>query len=106
MKPLWKMCSLREARGKEQQKTYIGSILAAVNPYQSLSGLYDHAAMELYSRTHLGEISPHIFAVANECYRSLWKRLQNQCVLIRLRQNQRRRFSPRLQARALHFSDN
>lgn len=64
-------------------QTYIGSILAAVNPYQPLAGLYDAPAMETYSRHHLGEISPHIFAVANECYRSLWKRLQNQCVLIR-----------------------
>ncbi|XP_044074424.1 unconventional myosin-X isoform X1 [Siniperca chuatsi] len=62
--------------------TYIGSILAAVNPYQPLPGLYDRPAVELYSRHHLGEISPHIFAIANECYRSLWKRLQNQCVLI------------------------
>ncbi|XP_037643194.1 unconventional myosin-X isoform X1 [Sebastes umbrosus] len=62
--------------------TYIGSILAAVNPYQLLTGLYDRPAVEMYSRHHLGEISPHIFAVANECYRSLWKRLQNQCVLI------------------------
>uniref|UniRef100_A0A8C8GE18 Myosin X n=1 Tax=Oncorhynchus tshawytscha TaxID=74940 RepID=A0A8C8GE18_ONCTS len=62
--------------------TYIGSILAAVNPYQSIPDLYDRPAVERYSRHHLGEISPHIYAVANECYRSLWKRLQNQCVLI------------------------
>ncbi|XP_037313777.1 unconventional myosin-X isoform X2 [Pungitius pungitius] len=62
--------------------TYVGSILAAVNPYQPLAGLYDRPTMEAYSRHHLGEISPHIFAVANECLRSLWKRLQNQCVLI------------------------
>ncbi|KAK5614658.1 Unconventional myosin-X [Crenichthys baileyi] len=67
---------------KDSQFTYIGSILAAVNPYQPLPGLYDRPAVELYSRHHLGEISPHIFAVANDCYRSLWKRLQNQCVLI------------------------
>uniref|UniRef100_A0A9J7Z9V1 Myosin X n=1 Tax=Cyprinus carpio carpio TaxID=630221 RepID=A0A9J7Z9V1_CYPCA len=62
--------------------TYIGSILAAVNPYQSLSGLYDATAIERYSRHHLGEIPPHIYAIANECYRSLWKRSNNQCVLI------------------------
>lgn len=64
-------------------QTYIGSILAAVNPYQLLPGLYDQPAVESYSRHHLGQISPHIFAVANECYRSLWKRLHSQCVLIR-----------------------
>ncbi|CAB1446573.1 unnamed protein product [Pleuronectes platessa] len=68
---------------KHSLDTYIGSILAAVNPYQTLPGLYDRPAVELYSRHHLGEIPPHIFAVANECYRSLWRRLQNQCVLIR-----------------------
>uniref|UniRef100_A0A671KXK1 Unconventional myosin-X-like n=1 Tax=Sinocyclocheilus anshuiensis TaxID=1608454 RepID=A0A671KXK1_9TELE len=62
--------------------TYIGSILAAVNPYQRLSDLYDATAIERYSRHHLGEIPPHIYAIANECYRSLWKRSNNQCVLI------------------------
>ncbi|KAJ8397366.1 hypothetical protein AAFF_G00439150 [Aldrovandia affinis] len=68
-----------------QQKniyTYIGSILAAVNPYQPIPHLYDRLNVELYSRHHLGEIAPHIFAVANECYRALWKRMENQCVLI------------------------
>lgn len=64
-------------------QTYIGSILAAVNPYQPLPGLYDRQAVARYSRHRLGQIPPHIFAVANECYRSLWKRLQSQCVLIR-----------------------
>ncbi|XP_056148593.1 unconventional myosin-X [Lampris incognitus] len=62
--------------------TYIGSILAAVNPYQPVPELYDSVAVEQYRRCRLGEIPPHIFAVANECYRSLWSRLQNQCVLI------------------------
>lgn len=62
--------------------TYIGSILAAVNPYQCLADLYDDTAVGRYSRHHLGEISPHIYAIANECYRSLWKRSNNQCVLI------------------------
>ncbi|KAJ7338426.1 hypothetical protein JRQ81_012074 [Phrynocephalus forsythii] len=62
--------------------TYIGSIVASVNPYKTIPGLYDRTTVELYSRHHLGEISPHIFAVANECYRCLWKRHDNQCVLI------------------------
>ncbi|CAI5780220.1 unconventional myosin-X isoform X1 [Podarcis lilfordi] len=62
--------------------TYIGSIVASVNPYKTIPGLYDRATVEHYSRHHLGEISPHIFAVANECYRCLWKRHDNQCVLI------------------------
>ncbi|XP_030643484.1 unconventional myosin-X [Chanos chanos] len=62
--------------------TNIGSILAAVNPYKQIAGLYDASAVELYSRHHLGELPPHIYAVANECYRCLWKRHNSQCVLI------------------------
>ncbi|XP_018413949.1 PREDICTED: unconventional myosin-X [Nanorana parkeri] len=62
--------------------TYIGSILTSVNPYKLIPGLYDQSTTELYSRHHMGEIPPHIFAVANECYRCLWKRHDNQCVLI------------------------
>ncbi|GAB5567360.1 unconventional myosin-X isoform X4 [Prionailurus iriomotensis] len=62
--------------------TYIGSIIASVNPYKTIAGLYERATMERYSKCHLGELPPHVFAVANECYRCLWKRHDNQCVLI------------------------
>nr|XP_033965593.1 unconventional myosin-X isoform X1 [Pseudochaenichthys georgianus] len=62
--------------------TNIGSILAAVNPYKPISGLYDSTAVDQYSKHQMGELPPHIFAVANECYRCLWKRHDSQCVLI------------------------
>uniref|UniRef100_A0A3B4EU12 Unconventional myosin-X-like n=1 Tax=Pundamilia nyererei TaxID=303518 RepID=A0A3B4EU12_9CICH len=67
---------------KDNIYTNIGSILAAVNPYKQIAGLYDGAAVDLYSKHHMGELPPHIFAVANECYRCLWKRHDSQCVLI------------------------
>uniref|UniRef100_A0AAY5KLH7 Myosin X, like 1 n=1 Tax=Esox lucius TaxID=8010 RepID=A0AAY5KLH7_ESOLU len=67
---------------KDSIYTNIGSILAAVNPYKMISGLYSPAVVEQYSKHHLGELPPHIFAVANECYRCLWKRHDSQCVLI------------------------
>ncbi|XP_074857772.1 unconventional myosin-X-like [Carettochelys insculpta] len=62
--------------------TNIGSILVSVNPYKLISGLYSTAAMDLYRQHHLGELPPHIFATANECYCCLWKRHDSQCVLI------------------------
>lgn len=65
-------------------QTNIGSILAAVNPYKQIPGLYDLQRVDQYSKHHLGELPPHIFAVANECYRCIWKRHDSQCVLIRL----------------------
>ncbi|PIO25849.1 hypothetical protein AB205_0009330, partial [Aquarana catesbeiana] len=68
----------------QQDKIYtnIGSILASVNPYKQIAGLYDESTVDLYSRHHFGELPPHIFAIANECYRCLWKRHDSQCVLI------------------------
>ncbi|KAM6222253.1 unconventional myosin-X [Rhynchocyon petersi] len=76
------MYNLFQRYKRNEIYTYIGSIIASVNPYKTIPGLYEHAAMERYSRHHLGDIPPHIFAVANECYRCLWKRHDNQCVLI------------------------
>uniref|UniRef100_A0A3B4V1M0 Unconventional myosin-X-like n=1 Tax=Seriola dumerili TaxID=41447 RepID=A0A3B4V1M0_SERDU len=67
---------------KDNIYTNIGSILAAVNPYKQIAGLYDGTAVDLYSKHQMGELPPHIFAVANECYRCLWKRHDSQCVLI------------------------
>lgn len=64
-------------------QTNIGSILAAVNPYKQIAGMYDLERVDLYSKHHLGELPPHIFAIANECYRCIWKRHDSQCVLIR-----------------------
>ena len=39
--------------------------------------------MESYKGKHVGELSPHIFAIANECYYSMWQKGDKQCVLIR-----------------------
>ncbi|KAG8133191.1 hypothetical protein E2320_011002, partial [Naja naja] len=76
------MYNLFQRYQQDKIYTYIGSIVASVNPYKTIPGLYDQSTIEHYSRHHLGEISPHIFAIANECYRCLWKRHDNQCVLI------------------------
>ncbi|XP_016127079.1 unconventional myosin-X-like [Sinocyclocheilus grahami] len=76
------MHNLHQRYQKDNIYTNIGSILAAVNPYKQIKGLYDLSAVELYSQHHLGELPPHIFAIANECYRCLWKRHDSQCVLI------------------------
>ncbi|XP_043550347.1 unconventional myosin-X-like [Chiloscyllium plagiosum] len=68
----------------KQDKIYtnIGSILTAVNPYKCIEGLYSANTVELYSKHQLGELPPHIFAIANECYHCLWKRQDSQCILI------------------------
>ncbi|XP_071802894.1 unconventional myosin-X-like isoform X2 [Asterias amurensis] len=66
----------------DQIYTYIGSILAALNPYKSIPSNYEKDVMLAYNKRHIGELPPHIYAIANDCYYSMWKRNDNQCVLI------------------------
>ncbi|XP_040867363.1 myosin-15 [Glycine max] len=48
--------------------TYTGSILIAVNPFTQLPHLYDSHMMEQYKGAPLGELSPHVFAIADASY--------------------------------------
>lgn len=64
-------------------QTFIGSILSAVNPYKHIDGLYGIDVMENYMKKQLGDLPPHIYAIANEVYESMWRMRESQCVLIR-----------------------
>lgn len=50
-------------------QTYTGNILIAINPFAKLPHLYDNHMMEQYRGAPLGELSPHVFAVADSSYR-------------------------------------
>lgn len=55
--------------------TYIGSILAALNPYQKIQNLYTPEKIAIYDKKNIGDLPPHIFAIANEAYYAMWKTL-------------------------------
>ncbi|XP_036093884.1 unconventional myosin-VIIb isoform X3 [Rousettus aegyptiacus] len=61
--------------------TYTGSILVAVNPFQVLP-LYTLEQVQLYYSRHVGEMPPHIFAIANNCYFNMKKNKKDQCCII------------------------
>ncbi|KAF7461148.1 Hypothetical predicted protein [Marmota monax] len=61
--------------------TYTGSILVAVNPFQMLP-LYTLEQVQLYYGRHVGELPPHVFAIANSCYFSMKKNKKDQCCVI------------------------
>jgi myosin X len=53
--------------------TYIGSILSAVNPYQNFDHIYANELITQYNKKNIGDLPPHIFAIANEAYYAMWK---------------------------------
>ncbi|XP_056330360.1 myosin Ic, paralog b isoform X3 [Danio aesculapii] len=61
--------------------TYIGSVLVSVNPYKDLE-IYTKQHMERYRGVNFYEVSPHIYAVADNAYRSMRTERRDQCILI------------------------
>ncbi|KAF8042929.1 hypothetical protein BT93_A1303 [Corymbia citriodora subsp. variegata] len=62
--------------------TFTGNILIAINPFQSLEDLYNASVMEKYKGRLLGDMSPHVFAIADASYRGMIDERKNISILV------------------------
>uniref|UniRef100_A0A669CFJ9 Myosin VC n=1 Tax=Oreochromis niloticus TaxID=8128 RepID=A0A669CFJ9_ORENI len=61
--------------------TYCGIILVALNPYKQLP-IYGDAIIHAYSGQNMGDMDPHIFAVAEEAYKQMARNHKNQSIIV------------------------
>ncbi|KAM4676381.1 unconventional myosin-Vc [Discoglossus pictus] len=61
--------------------TYSGIILVAINPYKELP-IYGDAIIHAYSGQNMGDMDPHIFAVAEEAYKQMARNNRNQSIIV------------------------
>ncbi|CAG9536769.1 unnamed protein product, partial [Cercopithifilaria johnstoni] len=61
--------------------TYVGSVLIAVNPNTPLP-IYSIEQIRLYQNRRIGELPPHIFAIANSAYCNMKSNNRDQCIFI------------------------
>ncbi|XP_033823804.1 unconventional myosin-Va-like [Periophthalmus magnuspinnatus] len=61
--------------------TYCGIVLVAINPYESLP-IYERDIINAYSGQNMGDMDPHIFAVAEEAYKQMARDERNQSIIV------------------------
>jgi myosin-5 len=62
--------------------TYTGSILIAVNPFANLAHLYGSHMMDQYRVADFGELSPHVYAIADSAFQAMRKENKGQSILV------------------------
>lgn len=75
------LSNLRARFSNKDIYTYVGSILISINPYYFYS-IYNPKYGSMYEGKQLGELPPHIFAVADNSYHTMLHERQNQSVII------------------------
>ncbi|XP_055307856.1 myosin heavy chain 95F-like [Sitodiplosis mosellana] len=63
--------NLKNRYFKDKVYNYVANILIALNPYKEMKDLYSDAAIKRYKGKSLGELPPHVFAIADKAIRDM-----------------------------------
>nr|CAI5863965.1 unnamed protein product [Callosobruchus analis] len=67
---------------KNKIYTYVANILIAVNPYSEIPSLYSPEIIRNYKGKSLGQLPPHVFAIADKAYRDMQVLKQSQSIIV------------------------
>lgn len=67
---------------KNKIYTYVANILLAVNPYEDIKDMYSSNTIKKYQGKSLGELPPHVFAIADKAFRDMKSLKQSQSIIV------------------------
>lgn len=74
--------NLKKRYEKDCIYSYIGHVLISVNPYKRIEWLTNERALQDYRGKQRIEMPPHVFALADDMYRTMINEQESQCVII------------------------
>src|SRR3989338_6663252 len=74
--------NLKERFDNDVIYTNIGDVLISMNPYKWISAIFGDSMIREYEGRSRIEMPPHIYAIADDSYRSMMTDKTNQCVII------------------------
>ncbi|PIO63936.1 myosin head, partial [Teladorsagia circumcincta] len=72
----------RQRYVKKQIYTYVANILISINPYEEIDGLYSIDTIKKYRGKSLGQMPPHVYAVADKAYREMRRNKESQSIIV------------------------
>ncbi|ETN65262.1 myosin vi [Anopheles darlingi] len=74
--------NIRNRYYKDKIYTYVAHILIAVNPYKEINGLYSPETLKRYSGRSIGELPPHVYAIADKAIRDMRVLKMSQSIIV------------------------
>ncbi|CAJ0593296.1 unnamed protein product [Cylicocyclus nassatus] len=72
----------RQRYSKKQIYTYVANILISINPYEDIPGLYSKETINKYKGKSLGQLPPHVYAVADKAYLEMRRNKESQSIIV------------------------